>query len=68
MTAHEDLVRALTVERFMRWTPTALGTSTAAQQLARAMAHEKRRPQRPRSDPRRRTPHGDTIDGAQETS
>jgi hypothetical protein len=68
MTAHEDLVRALTVERFTTWTPTTTGTSTAAHQLARAMAHERRRPQRARPDSRRRTPQGDTIDGAQETS
>ena len=43
MSAHEDLVRALLVERYRPWPPHPDEPDSGAQQLAAALAHEKRR-------------------------
>ena len=67
MTAHDDLIRSLTVERFTLWTPTAEPALEAAQQLAHAMGHEKRRTKVARATSRRRGPKGETIDQARGT-
>ena len=59
MTAHEDLIRALLVERYRPWPPIEQ-PDNGAQQLATALAHEKRRaratPKRSRK-PRHLTDH-----------
>jgi hypothetical protein len=67
MSAHDDLVRSLTVERFTVWTPTIKPGSGAARQLAHAIAHEKRRTKVARSTSRRRAPKGETIEPAPRT-
>ena len=67
MSAHDDLIRSLVVERFTVWTPTAKPGSGASEQLAHAIAHEKRRTKVARSTSRRRPRQGETIDPAPRT-
>lgn len=58
MSAHDDLVRSLLVERYKPW-PSSEEPDAAEAQLAAALAHEKRRSRR--RQPRRGRRDDDTI-------
>ena len=62
MTAHDDLVRALLVERYRPWPPQPDEAASGAQQLAAALAHEKRRA---RATPKRSRKPRRSIDDEQ---
>lgn len=65
MSEHGDLLRALLVERYQPFKAADIPTATP-QQLARAMAGERRLPKTPK--PRRRSPGSGTIDKPRRTT